>query len=219
MQGAQRIKQNATRSAGKSWTGDRIFWRWESCDQALRLSHPVEDSPLFVPILVTAPLCWRVSLCKHVSSIGESDSLCPVKWRRRYSGSRLLETRSKQGIWEVTLYNLLPSALASHVIRLNGNVYWPLAQTATCLYHDEETNISQKTSIGQSMDNDLLFHTWAQFGNIYTGDVYPHFFRQGGHNMPCPPTFFSLGFCIWRGLKKLKWCLSRFLWRAFHSRW
>ena len=43
-------------------------------------------------------LCWRVSLCKHVSSIGESDSLCPMQWRRRYSGSRLLETRSRQGI-------------------------------------------------------------------------------------------------------------------------
>ena len=35
--------------------------------------------------------------------------------------------------------------LASHVITHNGNIYWPLAQTATCLYHDEETNISQKT--------------------------------------------------------------------------
>ena len=39
----------------KSWTDDRFFLRWETCDPALRLSHPVEDSPLFVPILVTAP--------------------------------------------------------------------------------------------------------------------------------------------------------------------
>jgi len=90
-------------------------------------------------ILVTAPLCWRVSLWKHVSSIGESDSLCPLKWLRCYTGSRLLETRSRQGIWEVTLYNLLPSTLASHLITLNGNVYRPLAQTATCRYHHEET--------------------------------------------------------------------------------
>ena len=96
-------------------------------------------------ILVTAPLCWSVSLCKHVSSIGESDSLCPTKWRRRYTGSRLLETRSRQAIWEVTLYNLLPSTLASHLVTHYGNIYRPSAQTATCLYHNEETNVSQKT--------------------------------------------------------------------------
>jgi len=46
---------------------------------------------------------------------------------------------------EVTPYNLLPSTLASHLITHNGNIYRPLAQTATCLHHDEETNISQKT--------------------------------------------------------------------------
>jgi len=45
-------------------------------------------------ILVTAPLCWRVSPCEHVSSIGESDSLYPsMKWWKRYSGSRLPETK------------------------------------------------------------------------------------------------------------------------------
>ena len=96
-------------------------------------------------ILVTAPFCWRVSLCKHLSSIGESDSLCPMQWRKHYSGLWQHETRSKQGIWEVTLHNLLPTTLESDVIMLNGHVYWPLAQTVTCLYHDEETNISQKT--------------------------------------------------------------------------
>jgi len=32
------------------------------------------------------------------------------------------------------------------------------------------------------------------------GDVSPQFFRQRGHNMPCP-THFYLRFCIWRGLK------------------
>ena len=52
-----------------------------------------------------------VSICKHVSSIGESDSLCTMKWRRRYTRSRLLETWSRQGIWEVTLYTLFPSTL------------------------------------------------------------------------------------------------------------
>jgi len=44
-----------------------------------------------------------LSLCKHASWIGESDSLCPITGWRCYSGSWLLETRSKQGICEVTL--------------------------------------------------------------------------------------------------------------------
>jgi len=50
--------------------------------------------------------CWCVSLCKHVSSIGESDSPRPMKRRRHYSGLRLLETRSRQGIerWHCTIY-------------------------------------------------------------------------------------------------------------------
>jgi len=38
----------------------------------------------------------------------ESDSPYPMRWWRRYSGSWLFETRNRQGIREVTLYNLLP---------------------------------------------------------------------------------------------------------------
>ena len=34
-----------------------------------------------------------------------------------------------------------------------------------------------------------------------TGNVSPHFFRPGGHNMPCPSHFFLFMFCIWRGFK------------------
>jgi len=68
-----------------------------------------------------------------------------MKGQRRYSGSWLLETWSRQRIWEVTLYNLLLSTLVSYAITHNGNIYWPLAQTTTCLYHDEETIISPKT--------------------------------------------------------------------------
>ena len=33
------------------------------------------------------------------------------------------------------------------------------------------------------------------------GDVSPHFFRRGGHNMPCPSHFFLFRFFIWRGFK------------------
>jgi len=36
-----------------------------------------------------------------------------------------------------------------------------------------------------------------------TGDVSPHFFRRGGHNMPCPLTFLSLGFVV-REVSKIK---------------
>ena len=35
----------------------------------------------------------------------------PMQWWRRYSGSRLFETRNRQGIWEVTLYNLVHRVL------------------------------------------------------------------------------------------------------------
>jgi len=36
-----------------------------------------------------------------------------------------------------------------------------------------------------------------------TRDMSPHFSRRGGHNMHCPPTFFSLG-CVFRGDSKIK---------------
>jgi len=35
------------------------------------------------------------------------------------------------------------------------------------------------------------------------GDVFPHFFRRGGHNMPCSPTFLSLGF-VFGEVSKIK---------------
>jgi len=73
-----------------------------------------------------------------------------------YTGSRLLETRSRQRIWKVTLYNLLPSTLASHVITHNGNVYRTLAQTATCLTTMKRQTYCKKRSIGQSNNNSLV---------------------------------------------------------------
>jgi len=33
------------------------------------------------------------------------------------------------------------------------------------------------------------------------GTCVPHFFRRGGHDMPCPLHFFLFRFCIWRGFK------------------
>jgi len=42
---------------------------------------------------------------------------------------------------------------------------------------------------------DVSLRPWAQFGGGH-GGRFPHFFRRGEHNMPCPPTYFSLGFVI-----------------------
>ena len=43
---------------------------------------------------------------------------------------------------------------------------------------------------------------WAQFGAGHEGRVLP-LFQTGGHNMPCPPTFFSLGF-VFGEVSKIK---------------
>ena len=45
-----------------------------------------------------------------------------------------------------------------------------------------------------------VFGAWTQFVEGHVG-LAPHFFRQGGHNMPCPPHIFQVRFCIWRGFK------------------
>ena len=45
---------------------------------------------------------------------------------------------------------------------------------------------------------------WAQFGGGHGGHVLP-LFQTGGHNMPCPPTFFSLGF-VFGEVSKTKVC-------------
>ena len=50
-----------------------------------------------------------------------------------------------------------------------------------------------------------LYLTMTNMGAIWwgtRGTCPPHFFRRGGHNMPCSPHFFLFGFCIWRGFKK-----------------
>jgi len=57
-------------------------------------------------ILVTAPLCWRVSLCKQAGSIGESDSLCPMKRWRCYLTCGCLRHEAGRGFerWHCTIY-------------------------------------------------------------------------------------------------------------------
>ena len=107
--------------------------RWGRSRRTLLLA--CEDSPLFVPILVTAPFVQVSLALEHTSASCESDSRCPMRWRRRYSDSRLLETRNNQGSWEVTLYNLLPQVLRWF--------YW--RKTATSIDHYTNSDLSFTT--------------------------------------------------------------------------
>jgi len=50
----------------------------------------------------------------------------------------------------------------------------------------------------------------AQFGGGHGGRVPSTFSNEGGHNMPCPPTFFSLGFVFGKVLK-IKVMFTRFV--------
>jgi len=54
---------------------------------------------------------------------------------------------------------------------------------------------------------------WAQFGGGHGGRVSPPF-KTGGHNMPCPPTFFSLGF-VFAEVSKIKVMFVTFCEKSF----
>jgi len=58
-----------------------------------------------------------------------------------------------------------------------------------------------------------VIHAWAQFGGGHRGRV-PPLFQTGVHNMPCPPTFFSLGFVVGKVLK-IKVMFTRFVEEVF----
>jgi len=47
-----------------------------------------------------------------------------------------------------------------------------------------------------------------------TGDVSPHFLKRGGHNMPCLPHFFLLGF-VFREASKLNMTFVTFYVMSF----
>ena len=50
-----------------------------------------------------------------------------------------------------------------------------------------------------------------------TGDVSPHFFRRGGHDMPCVPHFFLLGF-VFGEVSKINVTFVMFRVKTFHVR-
>jgi len=75
----------------------------------------------------------------------------------------------------------------------------------------------QTNVLAKFVDNICIFfyyQPWAQFGGGRGERMSPHFFRRGGHNMQCPPTFFSLGF-VFGEVSKIKvifvtFCVKRF---------
>ena len=60
-------------------------------------------------------------------------------------------------------------------------------------------------------------HDWLHGRNLVgnMGDVFPHFFRWG-YNIPCPPTFFSLGF-VFGEVSKIKVMFVTFCVKSFSS--
>ena len=65
------------------------------------------------------------------------------------------------------------------------------------------------------------FNKWVKtsMGAIWWGTrrTCPPIFLDGGHNMPCPPTFFSKGLYLERFQNQI-WPLSHFVWRVFDVR-
>jgi len=49
-----------------------------------------------------------------------------------------------------------------------------------------------------------------------TGGTCSPLFQVGGHNMPCPPTFFSLG-CVFGGVSIIKVMFVTFCVKSFSS--
>jgi len=68
---------------------------------------------------------------------------------------------------------------------------------------------------GKSVDVQVRMHRPSHGRNLVgdTGNVSPPLFQMGEHNMPCPPTFFSLGF-VFGGDSKIKmfvmFCVKRY---------
>jgi len=62
-------------------------------------------------------------------------------------------------------------------------------------------------------DTFIPFKTWTQFGGWHGGRG-PHFFRLVVYNMPCPPTFSSLGF-VFGEVSKTKLMFVTFCVKSF----
>jgi len=60
-----------------------------------------------------------------------------------------------------------------------------------CIYRNLVTGPECKISVNFSSAQQSSVAPWAQFGGGQEGRVPLTFLDGGGHNMPCPPTFFS----------------------------
>ena len=98
-----------------------------------------EASPLFVPILVTAPFCWSVSHSvthKHERWIWFTLSYAMMK-----ALLRLVAVRDTKQAGELRgdIVHFIASSSALVLMTQNGSIYPPLTQTATCLLRWESS--------------------------------------------------------------------------------
>jgi len=111
---------------------DRMFLEWSL--HLTRPSHPDHSTTLLACLVLQTPELKR--WIRFTLSCERAQSLirAAAAWHTK-----------QEGIWEMTLYKLLPTTFVSHFITHNGNIYPPLTPTATCLYHNKETIILHKT--------------------------------------------------------------------------
>jgi len=102
---------------------------WDLNRRSLLLT--CEASPLIVPILVTAPFCWRVS---H-SVTHELWIWFPLSYAMMKALLRLAAVRDTKQAGELRgdTVQFVASCSALVLMTQNGNIYSPLTQTATCL--------------------------------------------------------------------------------------
>ena len=122
-------------------------------------------------------------------------------------------------MWNMFSFGMSPKCISSHCRRL-GSVW--SARVGLALVPDRSSTCPRDIICHVPPLFSLRVCIWRGFKTKYdvchvlceefftldhgrnfvgdTGEVSPRFFRWGGYNMPCPPTF-SLRFCIWRNSK------------------
>ena len=129
-----------------------------------------------------------------------------MRWWKRYSGSRLFETRNRQGRWEVTLYNLLPRVLRwfwwrQHISTINTNrdLSFTTIQKQTCrrkqLMDQADDNsltalLTEKRTSKVPRDRKYMHRRRAEKRIQRTGWILSHVLRKTlcEHvNSLCPP--------------------------------
>jgi len=82
-------------------------------------------------------------------------------------------------------------AVPYQILMLSSGVWWSLLP----IYAVCDVTMCFLELLQTTFWRSLLTQPWAQLCGGDGGRV-PPLFQTGGHNIPCPPTFFSLGFVI-----------------------